>query len=125
MKEGKVSHHRRWGLFPLVLLLSLQNLAYGQAGSAGSFDLQAHRGGMGLVSEGTLAAFANALEMGVTTLELDTQITRDNHVVVTHDRQIQSRNCQDTAPAFANDSQFPYVGKYIKDLSLVQIQTLD
>ncbi|MFN3162122.1 MAG: glycerophosphodiester phosphodiesterase family protein [Pseudohongiellaceae bacterium] len=90
-----------------------------------TFDLQAHRGGMGLYSEGTLTAFANALEMGVTTLELDTQLTADGEVVVTHDRQVQARNCQDTGPAFAGDPQYPYVGKYIKDLTLAQVQTLD
>ena len=41
------------------------------------FDLQAHRGGLGLVTESTLEAFANALELGVSTLELDVQITED------------------------------------------------
>ena len=53
-----------------------------------SLDLQAHRGGLGLITESTLQAFANALELGVTTLELDTQVTRDGYVVVTHDRQV-------------------------------------
>ena len=42
-----------------------------------AFDLQAHRGGLGLATESTLAAFANALELGVSTLELDIQITED------------------------------------------------
>ena len=55
------------------------------------FDLQAHRGGLGLVTESTLEAFANALELGVTTLELDVQITEDQHAVVTHDRQVVRR----------------------------------
>jgi glycerophosphoryl diester phosphodiesterase len=34
-------------------------------------------GGLGLVTESTLEAFANALQLGVTTLELDVQITED------------------------------------------------
>ncbi len=37
-----------------------------------TFDVQAHRGGLGLYTESSLAAFSNALEMGVSTLELDT-----------------------------------------------------
>lgn len=103
-----------------LLMLSTTALATAQ-----TFDLQAHRGGIGLVTESTLRAFANALELGVTTLELDTQLTEDGYVIVTHDRQVLAHRCQDTAPAFANDPEFPYVGKYVKDLSLAQIRTLD
>src|SRR4051812_32293486 len=50
-----------------------------------AFDLQAHRGGRGLAPENTLAAFRNALGLGVSTLELDTGVTRDGVVVVSHD----------------------------------------
>jgi glycerophosphoryl diester phosphodiesterase len=50
------------------------------------FDLQAHRGGIGMTTEETHEGFPKALELGVTTLELDTQITKDGAVVVTHDR---------------------------------------
>lgn len=49
------------------------------------FDLQGHRGARGLAPENTLPAFARALSIGVTTLELDTAVTRDGVVVVTHD----------------------------------------
>ncbi|THV39805.1 glycerophosphodiester phosphodiesterase family protein [Glycomyces buryatensis] len=89
------------------------------------FDLQAHRGGLGLVVENTLPAFANALELGVSTLELDVQITEDGHAVVTHDRKVNGGKCLDTGPAFAGDSEHPYVGKYIKDLTLEQVWQLD
>ena len=51
-----------------------------------TFDLQAHRGGAGLRPENTLAAFAHALEVGVSTLELDVQISLDGHPVVSHER---------------------------------------
>lgn len=50
------------------------------------FDVQAHRGGAGLWPENTLAAFANAIELGVTTLELDAHVTLDGVAVVHHDR---------------------------------------
>lgn len=90
-----------------------------------TLDVQAHRGGLGLVTESTLQAFANALEMGVSTLELDTQVTRDGYVVVTHDRQVLAHRCLDTTPATANDADFPYVGKYITNLTLAQVRTLD
>jgi glycerophosphoryl diester phosphodiesterase len=89
------------------------------------FDLQAHRGGLGLVVESTLASFANALETGVTTLELDVQITKDGQAVVTHDRKVSGAKCRDTAPAFPGDPDFPYVGKLIVNLTLAQVRTLD
>jgi glycerophosphoryl diester phosphodiesterase len=91
------------------------------------FDLQAHRGGIALTVENTLPAFATALELGVTTLELDVQITEDGFAVVTHDRDPQPRNCQDTAPAFPGDPEFPYVPgvKFVRDLTLAQVRTID
>lgn len=45
--------------------------------------------------------------------------------MVTHDRKISNKKCQDTAPASAGDAQYPYVGKYIKDLTLAQLKTMD
>nr|WP_240519452.1 glycerophosphodiester phosphodiesterase family protein [Amycolatopsis antarctica] len=89
------------------------------------FDIQAHRGGLGLTVEGTIPAFARALELGVTTLELDIQITADRREVVTHDRQVNPAKCADTAPVVPGDPAFPYAGKYVKDLTFAQVRTLD
>ena len=55
---------------------------------ASAFDLQGHRGARGLAPENTLPAFAAALSLGVSTLELDTAITRDGVVVVSHDARL-------------------------------------
>lgn len=88
-------------------------------------DLQAHRGGLGLSTESTLDGFIAAMKLGVTTLELDTQVTRDRKVVITHDRKIDSKKCADTAPLFPLDPQYPYVGKYIHDLTYAQIATMN
>ncbi|WP_433337943.1 glycerophosphodiester phosphodiesterase family protein [Spirillospora sp. CA-294931] len=90
-----------------------------------AFDLQAHRGGLGLVVESTLPAFANALELGVSTLELDVQITEEGQAVVTHDRRINPRKCKDTAPVTPGDAEFPYAGKYVNTLTLKQVRTMD
>src|SRR5439155_23441199 len=54
---------------------ALGGTADGTPGAAHRFDIQAHRGGIGLRVESTLASFGNALKLGVTTLELDVQIT--------------------------------------------------
>lgn len=108
----------------------LAGLGTTQAGAADArsgkrFDIQAHRGGIGLTVEGTLDAFSRALELGVTTLELDIQITADGRDVVTHDRRINPAKCADTEPATPGDPDFPYAGKYIKNLTFAQVRTLD
>lgn len=90
-----------------------------------TFDLQAHRGGLGLTVESTIASFSKALDLGVSTLELDVQITEDGQAVVTHDRKVDGRKCADTVPATPNDPEFPYVGKYVNTLTLAQVRTLD
>jgi glycerophosphoryl diester phosphodiesterase len=89
------------------------------------FDIQAHRGGLGLRSESTLSSFGNAIRLGVTTLELDLQITEDGQAVVTHDRRVDAKKCVDTAPATPGDPEFPYVGKYVNTLTLAQVKTMD
>ncbi|MBC3785445.1 glycerophosphodiester phosphodiesterase family protein [Spirosoma utsteinense] len=50
-----------------------------------AFDLQGHRGCRGLMPENTVPAFIKALELGVTTLELDVVISHDQQVVVSHE----------------------------------------
>ena len=91
----------------------------------GSFDLQAHRGGLAEWTEESLPAFANALEVGVTTLELDTMLSEDGKIMVWHDDRIQADKCADTDPAFKGDPEFPYVGQRVADLSFAQLSTLN
>ena len=51
-----------------------------------SFSAEAHRGGRGLVPENTILAMKDAMSYpAVTTLEMDTHITKDGKVVVIHD----------------------------------------
>ncbi|MGV9662591.1 glycerophosphodiester phosphodiesterase [Nocardia niigatensis] len=89
------------------------------------FDLQAHRGGRGMTIEESLPGFAKAIELGVTTLELDIVLTADKTPVIWHDPVVQAEKCSDTAPAFPGDPRFPYVGKLVHDLRYDQIRTLD
>jgi len=60
------------------------------------FDLQGHRGARGLAPENTVPAFRKALELGVTTLELDVVISKDGDVVVSHEPWMSHVIC--TAP---------------------------
>ncbi|PSL28302.1 glycerophosphodiester phosphodiesterase family protein [Chitinophaga ginsengisoli] len=53
-------------------------------------DVQAHRGGRGLMPENTIPAMLHAVDLGVRTLELDCVISSDNKVVVSHDVYMSS-----------------------------------
>lgn len=50
-----------------------------------SFSTEAHRGGRGLMPENTIPAMKNAIDLGVTTLEMDTHISSDGKVLLSHD----------------------------------------
>lgn len=91
----------------------------------GFFDVQAHRGGRGNTIENTLPSFAWGLIDGATTLELDNGITADGYVVVWHDEEVTAEKCIDTEPVSPNDPDFPYVGKFVANLTLAQLKTID
>ena len=57
------------------------------------FDLQGHRGARGLVPENTIPAFLKALDLGVTTLEMDAVISADSQVVLSHEPWMSSAIC--------------------------------
>jgi len=50
-----------------------------------NFDVEGHRGCRGLMPENTIPAMLKALEIGVTTLEMDAAITKDRKVILSHD----------------------------------------
>lgn len=111
-------------LFALTaaVVLALAPLA---AAESPQFDLQAHAGGRGAATGESLRAFAKSLELGVSTLELDINITKDRQPLVWHDPIIEPDQCADTGPAFSGDPAYPYVGKQVHNLTAAQIQTLD
>lgn len=85
-----------------------------------SLDIQGHRGARGLLPENTLPAFARALEIGVTTLELDCGVTRDGVVVVSHDRTLN--------PDLARDARGQWLGSpapAIRNLTYAELQRYD
>jgi glycerophosphoryl diester phosphodiesterase len=50
-----------------------------------TFDKQGHRGCRGLMPENTIAAMYKAIDLGVTTLEMDASISKDNQVFLSHE----------------------------------------
>ncbi len=49
------------------------------------FDKQGHRGARGLMPENTFPAMKTALDMGVTTLEMDIVLTKDKQAILSHE----------------------------------------
>lgn len=80
----------------------------------GVFDLQAHRGGIGLTVENTLAAFRTAIALGVSTLECDVNISADDVPMVTHDKVVLPSKCRGA-----------HVGRLVRTLTCEQLKTLD
>jgi glycerophosphoryl diester phosphodiesterase len=68
----------------LLALLALLTTATAQAQPRPP-DIQGHRGGRGLMPENTVPAMRRALALGVTTLEMDVAISKDNQVLLSHD----------------------------------------
>lgn len=85
-----------------------------------AFDIEAHRGGRALLPENTLPAFANALSMGVDTLELDVGVTADGEVVISHERGLN--------PDLARSANGAYIappGTPLVKLRLDEVRTYD
>ena len=55
-------------------------------------DVQAHRGGAGLMPENTIPAMKNAIDLGVNTLEFDLQLSADKQPTFSYARYA-SRGC--------------------------------
>lgn len=109
----------RYGAFLLVTMV-LAGCAASPRAASRPFDLQAHRGGRGLAPENTLAAFSNALDIGVGTLELDTGLTADGVVVIAHDAALNPDLTRDAGGAWLGTT-----GPAIRSLTLAQLQRYD
>ncbi|MBL8351806.1 MAG: glycerophosphodiester phosphodiesterase [Burkholderiaceae bacterium] len=68
-----------------IAALTLAALLLLGPAAAPALDLQGHRGARGLAPENTLAGFARAMAIGVTTLETDIAISADGVPVISHD----------------------------------------
>jgi len=89
------------------------------------FDAQGHRGARGLLPENSLPAFEAALDLGVTTLELDLHFTQDGNVVVWHDPIIEDSKCRlpsETAVPDAPDPRNPLRRILISQQPLAVVQ---
>src|SRR6185503_9371643 len=92
----------------------------GLAAPANAFDLQGHRGARGLAPENTIEGFALALSIGVTTLELDLAMTKDDVLVVSHDRRLNPDHTRGPDGKFLDGE-----GPAIRSMTLAELQRYD
>ena len=91
----------------------MTDLAYG-------FDAQGHRGARGLMPENTLASFAHALSIGVSTIELDVGVTKDNVIVVVHNPKLEPEITRNAQGEWLTET-----GPAIRSLNLEQLKSYD
>jgi len=74
-------------LFILLLSMNISSIVGHQSSPLGAeeLDIQGHRGCRGLMPENTIPAMITALDLGVTTLEMDAVVSKDNKIVVSHE----------------------------------------
>ena len=80
--------HFVMGLYLIATLFSLSTCQQIKVQEQPKYivDVQAHRGGMGLLPANTLEAMKNAVDWGVNTLEMDIVVTKDKKVILSHDK---------------------------------------
>jgi glycerophosphoryl diester phosphodiesterase len=57
------------------------------------FDWQGHRGCRGLLPENSIPAFLKALDLGVTTLEMDLAVSADSQLIISHEPWLNNDIC--------------------------------
>lgn len=85
-------------------------------GKVMAFDIEAHRGGRALFPENTLPAFANALSIGVHTLELDVGVSLDGAVVVAHERRLDHNLARSPDGVYVAAPGIPLVELRLEDI---------
>src|ERR1700726_4547837 len=102
----------------LVRRLTIAAAAFGLllSGEVMAFDIEAHRGGRALFPENTLPSFANALSMGVDTLELDIGVTKDGAIVVSHERGLNPDLARNADGVYVAPPGIPFVQLQLEDV---------
>ncbi|WP_346356289.1 glycerophosphodiester phosphodiesterase [Azotosporobacter soli] len=84
------------------------------------FDFEAHRGGRDARPENTLVSFAYAMELGVTTLEMDMQMTKDGQLVISHNPVLSPNLTK------GPDGKYVAADKYdIRTMTLAEVKQFD
>lgn len=81
-------------------------------------DLQGHRGARGVRPENTMPAFQYCIEQQMTSLELDTVVTKDNQLIISHETDLNGKLCLD-------ETGVPAKTLPIKNLTVSELKKFD
>lgn len=84
------------------------------------FDIQGHRGCRAEMPENTIEGCLHAVELGVTTLELDVVITGDHRVLVSHEPWMSSEYCLDPSGNVIHPAKEKTHNIYTMETALIQ-----
>ncbi len=87
------------------------------------FDLQGHRGAMGMFAENTIPSFLLAIDEGVNTIEFDIAVSADDDIIISHEPWFRHDICLDP-----NEEQIPEDEErehLIYELSTREVQEYD
>lgn len=88
-----------------------------------TFDKQGHRGCRGLMPENTIPAMLKAIDLGVTTLEMDVVITQDKKVVLSHEAFFNHEITTKPDGSFVTEAEEQMLKIYHMDYA--QVKTYD
>ena len=92
----------------------------GFRGNPGFIRLIGHRGARGLMPENTIEGFEFTLDLGVTALEFDVLVSKDNVPVITHDYQLSASLTRDY-----NGKWIGETSPKISELTLAELKQFD
>jgi len=87
------------------------------------FDFEGHRGCRGLMPENTIPAFKKAIDLHVTTLEMDAVITKDKQVIISHEPFFNHEITTKPDGSFVNEKDERSLNIY--EMAYDQTQTFD
>ena len=103
------------GLCMMSMLTSLSSCQQTKEQPKYIVDVQAHRGGMGLMPANTLEAMKNAVDMKVNTLEMDIVVTKDKKVILSHDKYFTEETTRPDGTFVTKEDPREYIWKMTYD----------
>jgi glycerophosphoryl diester phosphodiesterase len=107
-----------------IIVISCKTIGYQAVMIHKNFDWQGHRGARGLMPENTIPAFLHALEIGVTTLEMDLGVSKESELIISHEPYMSSEICTDAK----GNTILEDVAKQnfaLRNMTVSEIQTCD
>jgi len=97
----------------------------GFKGNPGLVRLIGHRGARGLMPENTIEGFEFTLDMGVTALEFDVLLSKDNVPVVTHDNYLSKASTRDNKGKWLIEESPKISNLYLSELKQFDVGGLN